>query len=239
MIVKNEKDMSYVRHNFIQIRNKLLNKNSVAETHFQKLLTKSGLYFRREKASFRHNTRWSFFDFYLPYYHLFIEIDGNSHNTAEQKKIDAEKEETIKRKHKYLVRLTNEQVLTMESISIEFLLELCFEQSAAKRRRKGKEYSRNRYNAVMKHRRAQGVEDMMIDADFAIDENQEVWLYDHAIGEYFRFDNIMEAKFSLEMSVNEIHKLCEMSEYKRSATRRYVFAYTQYECESRVYMVYC
>lgn len=238
MIVKTKKDMEFVRHNFIPIRNKLLNKFSLAETHFEKLLTKSGLYFRREKGNYRYKTRWSYFDFYLPYYNLYIEIDGENHNTQEQKIIDAEKEKIIKRKHKYITRLTNEQVLAMKSIDIEFLLDKCFRQSASKRKRHGKVHSRNRYNAVMQHKREQGREDMERDANFEIDETQEVWLYDNVIGEYFKFDNIMEAKFSVEMSINEIHDLCETKEYKRSTTRRFVFAYTKSECELRVLQTY-
>lgn len=238
MIVRTKKDMEYVRHNFTPIRNKLLNKYSVAETNFERLLIKSGLYFRREKGNYRYKTRWSYFDFYLPYYNLYIEIDGDSHNTVEQKTIDAEKETIIKRKHKYITRLTNEQVLAMDSVDINFLLDECFKQSASKRKRGGKVHSRNRYDAVMKHKREQGRKDMERDADFEIDEEQEVWLYDNAIGEYFRFDNIIEAKFSVDMPVNDIHDLCETKEYKHSTNRRFVFAYNQKDCELRVMQTY-
>jgi hypothetical protein len=50
MIVKTKKDMDFVKHNFTPVRNKLLNKDSNAEIHFEKLLTASGLYFRREMS---------------------------------------------------------------------------------------------------------------------------------------------------------------------------------------------
>lgn len=238
MIVQTKKDMEYVKHNFTPIRNKLLNKNSAAESHFENLLVKSGLYFRREKGNYRYNTRWSYFDFYLPYYNLYIEIDGESHNSDEQKKIDKEKEKIVNRRQKYIVRLKNEDVLKLDSINIDFLLEQCFIQSAAKRKKHGKEHSRNRYNIVMQRKREQGCMDMMRDANFDIDKSQEVWLYDNAIGTYFMFPNIMEAKFSVEMSINEIHDLCETQEYKRSASRRFVFAYTLSDCELRVMQTY-
>lgn len=238
MIVKTKKDMEFVRHNFTPIRNKLLNKNSAAESHFESLLIKSGLYFRREKGNYKYKSRWSYFDFYLPYYNLYIEIDGDSHNTKEQKCIDAEKEKIVSRKHKFITRISNEEVLKMKSINIEFLLERCFEQSANKRKKKGKEHSKNRYNAVMKEKREHGRNDMMRDANFEIDENQEIWLYDNVIGGYFRFNNIVEAKFSVEMSVNDIHDLCETKEYKHSTNRRFVFAYTKCDCELRVMQTY-
>ena len=77
MIVKNQKYIEFVKKNVNQIQHKLLTKHSDAETHFESLLIKSGIYFRREKCNYRINTRWSFFDFYLPYYHLYIEIDGS------------------------------------------------------------------------------------------------------------------------------------------------------------------
>lgn len=230
--------MEYVRHNFTPIRNKLLNKYSVAETHFESLLIKSGLYFRREKGNYRYKTRWSYFDFYIPYYNLYIEIDGDSHNTDEQRRIDAEKEKIICRKHKFITRLSNNEVLEMKSVDIDFLLERCFEQSANRRKKKGKEHRRNRYNAVMKEKRERGRKDMMRDANFEIDKEQEIWLYDNIIGEYFRFDNIFDAKFSIEMSVNHIHNLCEIKEYKRNTRRRFVFAYTKKDCELRVMQTY-
>ena len=222
MIVKTKKDMDFVKHNFTPVQNKLLNKISNAESHFEKLLISSGLYFRREKGNYKYKTRWSYFDFYIPYYNLFVEIDGESHNNEKQN----------------IVRLTNEEVLSMNDVNIEFLLERCFEQSARKRKKKGKEHSRNRYKAAMSRKREKGIDDIMKSANFEIDKDQKVWLYDNTIGEYFCFNNIIEAKFSFEMSINEIHDLCEMTEYRRVSNRRFVFAYTLSDCELRVMQAY-
>lgn len=238
MIVKTKKDMNFVRHNFIPIRNKLLNKHSKAEKCFEKLLIKSGLYFRREKGNYKYKTRWAYFDFYIPFYNLYIEIDGDSHNNEEQIIIDKEKEKIVQRKQKFIARFTNDEVFAMESIDIETLLERCFVQSAANRKKKGKVHSKNRYNSIMTRKRECGRNDMIRDANFEIDELQEVWMYDNIIGEYFRFDNIVEAKFSIEMSINEIHDLCEMKEYKHNLNRRFVFAYTFNDCEMRVAQTY-
>lgn len=238
MIVKSRRDMKFVKENFNQIQHKLLNKQSEAETHFESLLIDSGVYFRREKGNYRTNTRWSYFDFYIPYYHLYIEIDGSSHDTQEQKEIDAQKEQIIKNKQRRLLRITNEYVLSLSSISIDDLLEMQFKQAASKRKHGGYINSKNRYWKHLNAQREQGVRDMNDDANFVIDENQEIWLYDHHIGNYFCFKNIYEAKFSVELSVNDIHDLCETKEYKKSSSRRFVFAYTKTDCELKVLQTY-
>ena len=126
MIVKTQRNMDYVRHSFIPVKNKLLNKYSPTETHFEKLLLEAHIYFRREKCNFRFNTRWSYFDYYLPYYKIYIELDGLSHDTDEQKKIDKEKLDIIRRRQAYLLRLKNADVLQMQSISIEQIKEMLF-----------------------------------------------------------------------------------------------------------------
>lgn len=79
---------------------------------------------------------------------------------------------------------------------------------------------------------------MVRDANFTIDRFQEIWLYDNVIGNYFRFKNICVAKFSTEMSVNDIQELCERKEYKKSSSRRFVFAYSLQECELKVLQTY-
>lgn len=230
--------MSYVRHSFTPVKNKLLNKNSPAEEHFEGLLIKANIYYVREKGNYRKNTRWSYYDFYLPYYNLYVEIDGSSHNSEEQKAIDKVKERIVRNKIKFITRLTNKEVLDMQSVSVEELLELCFIQSARKRRKGGKEHSRNRYNAVMAMKRRDGRRDILKSANFEIDEEQEIWLYDNFSGNYFHFANIFEAKFTVELSVNLIHELCEQKEYAKSTSRRYVFAYTLADCELRVLQTY-
>lgn len=238
MIIRNKGDMDYVKRRFIPVRNKLLSKFSPAEDRFAKLLTEGGIYFRREKGNYRYGSRWSYYDFYLPYHSLYVEIDGPSHGTDEQRAIDAVKEHAVKSKGKFIVRLTNEAVMSMDSVNVNDLLDECFRQSAAKRRKGGAQHSRNKYDKIMYERRSDGVRDILDTANFDVDLEREVWLYDHAIGKYFRFGDIVEAKFSVEMSVNEIHDLCERERYARSAGRRYVFAYTLADCEMRVAQVY-
>lgn len=230
--------MKRVQKRFTHIRNKLLNKKSLAETHFEKLLINSGLFFRREKGTYKYGSRWSYFDFYIPYYYLFVEIDGSSHNTEKQKRIDKIKENYVFQHAKYIVRLKNKQVLAMESVTIGDLLKMCFSQMAKKQNKCGTECYRKRYGSMFHFMHDQIVSDVYKTAVFEIDEKQEVWMYDNHIGNYFRFDNIIEAKLNTGHSLNVIHALCETKEYKHSDDRRYVFAYTLKDCELRVAQTY-
>ena len=92
MKVDTDKKMDYVRHNMQIVKNKLLNKYSKAESHFVELLNKANIYYFREKCNYRFGTRWCYYDFYIPFYRIYVEIDGKSHNSEEQKKIDKETE---------------------------------------------------------------------------------------------------------------------------------------------------
>ena len=65
--------------------------------------------------------------------------------------------------------------------------------------------------------------------------------YDHFIGEYFVFDNIIELKTTLGRghSIEEFLYMLEECDYNRIGNRRYVLAYTQSECELRVLKAFC
>lgn len=123
MIVDSKSKTKFVQKNFMSIKTKLLNKKSDAETHFKELLTKANIYFVREKCNYKKNTRWCYYDFYIPILEVYIEIDGMSHNSDEQKKIDKEKHKLVKNKQKFLVRFTNEEVLNMDGITIEDIID--------------------------------------------------------------------------------------------------------------------
>lgn len=239
MINKSKRDKQFIDERFICVQNKLLRKDSKAEDHFKRLLTNAGIYFRREKCNYRHNTRWCYFDFYLPYYHLYIELDGASHNSAEQQAIDREKEDAIFRRQRYILRLKNEDVFRMESVEPDGLLTLLAMQRKPKRYSGRPPKRRLKYERFLDKQRRESRRDVLLNADFDIDPNQEIWLYDHAIGNYFCFADIFEAKFTVEMSINKIFDLLEITEYKPGTTRRFVFAYSKQECENRVQSVYC
>lgn len=236
MIIENKKDAKFVQKNFFEIKHKLLNKHSVAETKFSKLLVKANIYHVREKGNYTKNTRWCYYDFYIPLYGIYIEIDGSSHNSKEQQKIDQEKTNIIRNKNEYLIRYTNEEVLLMDSIDIDAII-----QRVAPTMRTKKHPLRNYVKIFHKrfnHRVRQGLTDMRNSVNFNVDEEQKVYLYDNYIGDYFYFDNIFYAKLNTELSINEIYKLLNNFEYKRSPLRKYVFGWTLEECENNVAKVY-
>lgn len=236
MIVDNREKIDYVRHNFTPIKNKLLNKRSKAESHFQKLLIDSGLYFVREKCNFKYNTRWCYYDFYLPFYRLYIEIDGESHNNETQKAIDMDKERLVKNKHKFIIRYTNEEVLVMDSICLDDLISKVALTLKTKRH-PNRDY-KSKYLQRLEHNFKQSREDMLSDAKYEIDESREVFMYDNFSGNYFKFENVLYAKLNIQLSINEILNLLYDFEYKKSSNRRFVFGWTLEECEMNVAKVY-
>ena len=95
MINNSKSTEKFIKKNTNQLRLKLQNKKSEAETKFAKLLSKANIYFMREKTNYKFGTRWCFFDFWIPKLRIYVEIDGAEHNTAEQQQIDREKEKII------------------------------------------------------------------------------------------------------------------------------------------------
>lgn len=236
MIVDNKSKMKFVKHNFTPVKNMLLTKHSDAETHFKELLTKANIYFVREKGNYKYNTRWCYYDFFLPYYRIYIEIDGESHNNEKQKAIDNEKKRIIQNKQRFLVRLTNDEVLAMDKFSIDAIIDKLAVQLKTKRH-PNRDY-KARYFKNLGRNYQQSMMDMKLSANFDIDETKKVYLYDHYIGNYFCFNNICEAKLNTQQSINEIYTLLDNFEYKKSATRRYVYGWTLQECENNVAKVY-
>lgn len=235
MIVDSVKKQEFIKHQFIKVQNKLLNKNSNAESRFANLLARANIYFRREKCNFKLGTRWCYYDFFLPVHRLYIEIDGESHNSLEQQKIDKEKEMMIKNKGYFMVRYTNEEVLKMEYFSLEeAITRMCIQM---RKKGCGPEARRKRYFNNLEYKFQQSVEDIKKSAICAIDESKEVYLYDNAIGNYFCFDNIIEAKLNTQLTINEIINLLNY-DYIKHSSRRFVFGWTLEECEQNVAKVY-
>lgn len=236
MKIENKRDAKFVQKNFFQIKNNLLRKNSVEETKFAQLLAKSNIYFVREKGNYKKNTRWCYYDFYLPLYDIYIEIDGHSHDSVEQKQIDKEKTQIVRKKQEYLIRYTNEEVLAMDSISIDEIIPKVA-QTMRTKRHPHRDYV-NIFYKRFNHRVNQCIIDIKKNIFFDVDENKKVYLYDHHIGEYFCFENIFYAKLNTDMSTNEIYKLLNDFEYKKTSARKYVFGWTLNECEANVAKVY-
>lgn len=233
MIVKTANDMSYVRHNFTPVKNKLLNKFSNAEDHFENLLKQTNIYFVREKGNFRYETRWCYYDFYIPFFRLYIEIDGKSHESTEQKKIDKEKHEIIDWKKRFLVRLTNEEVLGLGEISLGYLIKrLCEQYSANNPNFFG--FTVNEYLENLKSNIHKGTIDMLEDTGLDVDLNKNVFMFTKSTGRIYRFQNECIAKMNLTIRLNAIRKLLVDTEYKKSSIRKYVLSYTEEDCIKRV-----
>lgn len=236
MIVDSKSKTKFVQKNFMSIKTKLLNKKSDAETHFKELLTKANIYFVREKCNYKKNTRWCYYDFYIPILEVYIEIDGTSHNSDEQKKIDKEKEQIVRARQKYLIRFTNDEVLSMDEITLENIIDKVVPTMRTKR------HPHRNYKDIfyqrMNFRINQSIEDMKPNCLFDIDESKEVYLYDHFSGNYFCFKNVFYAKINTQLSINEIFSLLEEFDYKPCSNRRFVFGWTLEECENNVAKVY-
>ena len=100
-------------------RNMLLCKNSKAESHFAKLLDKSGCYYIREKCYFDLKGEWCYIDFYIPKYRIGIEIDGIEHLSSKGKQRDYLKAKFLKDNRNILIyRITNDECFNMEYVNI-------------------------------------------------------------------------------------------------------------------------
>lgn len=113
------KRLESVRSQFIERKRKLLNKHSVAESHFENLLNEAHIYHEREKCFYNCKGEWCYIDFYIPLYHLAIEIDGKEHRTSKQSFRDKNKEDFLRgNRNVATVRITNEQCLAMQNINL-------------------------------------------------------------------------------------------------------------------------
>lgn len=238
MIVDSKKKQRFVTSRYNEVRFKLLNKKSRAETHFAKLLVNANIYFNREKGNYKMGTRWCYYDFYLPLYRLYIELDGTSHNNDKQQKIDKQKANIICKRKCSLIRYTNDEVLKMDSISIEDILERAF--NAPSKISSNHSY----FNKSFFMNFDKGVEfklrDIKSNLHFDIDETSKVYMYDNLIGDYFCFDNIYDARLNLPLSINEIASLLSGYEYgSKDFNRRYIFGWSLSECEINVMNAYC
>ena len=113
------RSLESVRSEFVNRKRQLLNKHSEAESHFEKLLNDAHIYHEREKCFYDCKGEWCYIDFYIPLYHLAIEIDGKEHRTSKQTFRDKNKENFLRgNRNVATVRITNEQCLAMQYINL-------------------------------------------------------------------------------------------------------------------------
>lgn len=231
--------LKYIRKNFIPVKNKLLNKHSEAEEHFKNLLDAFGEYYVREKAWFKINTEWSYYDFYIPYYRVYIEIDGKEHreNMGVMKK-DRLKEKYVRERGHYIARFTNEEVLNMTELTFDILCQKIVDgYKGFSHKHTAVHYLNNYKKNLIKNR-----EFSMEDIKKVISEewwDKKIYMYDAEIDAIFEFENIFDAKLRLDkVRTREIIKLTDGYKYARSTTRRYVFGRTKEECEENIIKVF-
>lgn len=233
MIVKTEKDMKFVQHNFTPVKRKLLNKYSNAEEHFETLLKKTSMFYIREKGNFRYETRWCYYDFFIPFYRIYVEIDGKSHESVAQKTIDKEKHGIVDHKKRFLVRLTNEEVLGLEEISLCYLVKRLCEQANLYNSFffdfTIDAYIRNVYENELK-----AIRDMLSDTNIKVDMDKNVFMYCKSTGRIYRFLNECIVKIILDWRLVKIRELLVDTDYKKRSSRKYVLAYSEEECIRRV-----
>lgn len=240
MIINSASKMDYARHNFRPLKTKLLNKNSKAETYFEELLKQTPYYYVREKTNFRYNTRWCYYDFFLPFYRIYIEIDGASHNTDEQRLIDEEKREIIKRKQRFLVRLTNEEVLSMERFSLkEIIYKLCLQEHEHRKKEHIKKaflpynYYKNLHKNIL-----DSIQDSMDDTGIKLPKEEEVFMYDKRIDKIYRFDNIYMLRMCLQKRIRDVISRARANGNEQKRNLNYVFGKTQADCINLVKNVF-
>lgn len=233
MIVDSNEKMKFVRCNFKDIQTKLWNKNSKAENHFRNLLNESKIPHFREKGNYKFNTRWCYYDFYIPYLRLYVEIDGKEHKLRDNQIIDEDKERIINRKKRFILRLENDFVLSETIMNYKSLIDLLVDSNPEEYRDKFKrKYFNNLYDNYN-----QSIASMKKMANFKIDENQEIFFYDNKTGQYYKCKNIFNAKMITELPINHINKLIN-SENKRNLLTRLVFGFSMDECKMNVKKTY-
>lgn len=225
MEIKTKKDLEIANKGFMEIKSRLLRKKSNAESHFASMLNKSGLYFIREKCNFKKNTKWCYYDFYIPRLKLYVEIDGVEHNLPKNKAIDDLKESFVKKKSCFLIRFSNEYILSIDNIDRDFLLNSLFLK-----------ISKEKYMRMLAFNRKQQMFD--IKNEYGKDViKKKVHLYSHTTGQYYEFKNIHKCCAHTGFKASYILELLNI-EYCKASSRLYVAAETLSICEQRVSVVY-
>lgn len=231
MKIKDENDLDFAMKRFQSLKSKLLNKESKAESHFELLLKKAGFYFIREKANLKIGTNWSYFDFYIPKYRLYIEIDGKEHQLKENKIKDKEKKEFVKRKNRFLIRISNEECLSLTSIDYDFLLSRIIQRNTPEHSK----IALKRFKDTIKYKIKEQTTSYNCIKNKPYDG--EVYLYYHMTGQFYKFESVLDCFLSTNLSPEMIYKLI-YTDYKPSKSRLYVASETMEKCEVNTIITY-
>lgn len=124
-------------------RRELVEKATPAEIAFQHILTDLRISFEFQKEMKRRGRHVAFADFYLPVFHLVVEIDGGYHTDPVQQWKDEKRTKEIVKKNKKaqrVLRFTNHQILS-DKEGVKSLL--CKRLSQTKNRSQLSQWARN------------------------------------------------------------------------------------------------
>lgn len=222
MIIKNQKDINFVASKFSAIQNKLLNKRSEAESKFASLLLDAGIWYRREKCHYQIDSRWSFYDFLIPALDLFIEIDGIEHLNPQNKEIDEIKSRQIQKRGHQIIRYTNDEVITMKTLSIDDMMERIKD---SKRKHKSKALTK------YKQRRVEDIVHSYIqqyDIFGDVINTPNIFLYDKEIGVIFKFRRLYDVNVATSIKTAKSIELLSKQYDKRQ--KRFILTNNESIC---------
>lgn len=165
-------------------KNELLRKDSNAEKHFARLLNEASVYYVKEKCCYDKYGNWCYIDFYIPFYKIAIEIDGKEHSYGKRKQKDIKKECFLKDcRNISTIRFTNEECLSMESISVVDIVKKANKVSVNKG-----ELEHKRKNRCEELKRASTIS--------CFDVYSPIYIYDKDKDAVFAFKDLYIAKHS-------------------------------------------
>lgn len=118
-----DKRVASVFSGFKERKKNLLEFTNPSIENLERALKELGVYFTRERSFFDMVGTLCYADFYLPYFNIVIEVDGEYHNNTKQQWIDKQKELFIAKRSIATVRFTNIESLAIEKFDHIKMLE--------------------------------------------------------------------------------------------------------------------
>lgn len=111
-----------IKQNFVKRKKQLMTFTNTSLNTFEEMLVFNNLYYEKEKTFFTEDGDLFYADFFIPELHLTVEIDGGYHDSEKRQYLDARKELLIASRGIPTIRLTNEEVFTVDLNLRDFLL---------------------------------------------------------------------------------------------------------------------
>lgn len=220
-------NMAFTKSNFSKLQSKLRNKESKAESRFADLLSRSGIYYFREKGNYRTGTRWCYYDFLIPGYDILVEIDGCEHMLPEQRAIDIEKEYLVKDTKYRVVRFTNHEALNLTTLSLEDIIQRLLGKENVLPVASIKQWLINKRQKYSNKK--QSISNKYGDIFFS----SPVFLYNRESNCFYEFENTFELHFLTSINPTSIVSDLSKEQLRKSKSRKYVMAYSRDLCVER------